>query len=147
MEWISGLFEYTGYAQLFALSFLASTVLPVGSEWMLAAMVLNGASPLYCVLIASVGNYLGACTTYLIGRWGAVFVTRKVWRIDEAQMQRAMMRYEKYGSWSLLLSWVPVVGDPLCLAAGIFRVNPMWFSLLVFTGKFLRYAALAYLVS
>ena len=141
------LFNDQGYSLLFLLSFLAATVLPVGSEWMLVMMIVKGYSPECCVLVASVGNYLGGCTTLLIGWWGSEYIIQKFLRINEKQVMRARKQYEKYGSWSLFFSWVPVIGDPLCLVAGIFRINFLWFSLLVFSGKFFRYALLAYLSS
>jgi membrane protein YqaA with SNARE-associated domain len=132
---------------LFLLSFLAATVLPIGSEWLLIVMILKGYSPEYTVLTASFGNYLGACSTLLIGIWGSQFCIRKILRIDDAQLIKAKKLYKKYGIWSLLLSWLPIVGDPLCLLAGIFKVNFIRFSILVYVGKFLRYATLAFLAS
>ncbi len=136
-------FSFPGYPALFLLSFLAATVLPLGSEWMLVLMIVKGFSPTYCVLIATAGNYFGACTTYLIGWWGSEYVPRRILRMNDRQVERAKGHYEKYGSWSLLFSWVPIIGDPLCLVAGIFRVHFVRFSVLVFSGKFARYALLA----
>lgn len=135
-----------GLPALFLLSFLASTILPIGSEWLLIAMIMQSFSPHHVVLTATLGNFLGACTTYLIGIWGSDFFIRTILRIDDKQLTGARAMYEKYGAWSLLLSWLPVVGDPLCLAAGIFRVGFGRFALLVFVGKFSRYATLAFLV-
>jgi membrane protein YqaA with SNARE-associated domain len=139
------LFTSPSYPLLFLLSFLAATILPIGSEWLLIVMVVKGFSPEYSVLTASFGNYLGACTTLLIGIWGSDFCIRKVLRIDDTQLTRAKRLYGKYGTWSLLFSWLPIVGDPLCLIAGIFRVNFFRFSILVYVGKFFRYAILALL--
>lgn len=130
---------------LFLLSFMAATVLPIGSEWLLIVMILQGFSLQDAVLTATVGNFLGACTTYLIGIWGSGFLVQTVLRIDETQLERAETLYGKYGSWSLLLSWLPLVGDPLCLIAGVFRISFFRFSVLVFIGKLSRYAILAYL--
>ncbi len=130
---------------LFLLSFLAATVIPLGSEWLLVVMLLNGFSPAESVLTATVGNYLGGCTTYLIGIWGSGFVIQKLLRTGDEELKRAKRLYEKFGSWSLLLSWLPIIGDPLCLMAGIFRIGFTRFSLLVFTGKFFRYTTLAVL--
>lgn len=143
MDVITALFDGSGYPLLFLLSFLASTVLPIGSEWLLVVMILNGFSPVGSVAVASVGNYLGACTTLLIGRWGSDFVIHKMLRMDDRQLNRAKGVYDKFGSWSLFFSWVPVVGDPLCLVAGIFRVAFLRFSVFVFTGKCCRYALVA----
>ncbi len=130
---------------LFTLSFLAATVVPIGSEWLLAVMILNGFSPTQTVITATFGNYLGGCTTYLIGICGSDFFIKKLLRIDDSDLRKARKIYRKYGSWSLLLSWLPVVGDPLCLLAGIFRIGFTRFSLLIFSGKFIRYTTLAIL--
>lgn len=146
MELLQTLAGSPGLPALFLLSFLASTILPIGSEWLLIAMIMQSFSPHHVVLTATLGNFLGACTTYLIGIWGSDFFIRTILRIDDKQLTRARAMYEKYGTWSLLLSWLPVVGDPLCLAAGIFRVGFGRFALLVFVGKFSRYATLAFLV-
>jgi membrane protein YqaA with SNARE-associated domain len=128
---------------LFILSFLAATVIPIGSEWLLIVMILSDFSPAQAVITATIGNYLGGCTTYLIGIYGSDFVINKLLRISNPEMARAKKIYTGYGSWSLLLSWLPIIGDPLCLIAGIFKVAFIRFSLLVFTGKFFRYTALA----
>ena len=134
-----------GYPALFGLSFLASTLLPVGSEWLLAAMLLDHRDPVAVTAVATVGNTLGACTTWAVGIAGGPFLIRRVLRVDAAAQERAGRLYGRYGVWSLLLSWLPVVGDPLCLAAGILRVGLGRFFLFVFTGKLIRYAAVAWL--
>lgn len=128
---------------LFFLSFLAATLLPIGSEWLLAVLILQGHSPIIVVIIAGCGNVLGASTTYLIGRYGSEMVTQRLLRIDAEQLQRATRLYHRYGVWSLLLSWVPIIGDPLCLLAGIFNVGFSRFSLPVIIGKFSRYSLVA----
>jgi len=130
---------------LFLLSFLAATVVPIGSEWLLVVMILGGFSPAHTVITATIGNYLGGCTTYIIGIYGSDFLIDKLLRIGNSELKRAKRLYLKYGSWSLLLSWLPVVGDPLCLLAGIFKIGFARFSFLVFFGKFLRYSTLAIL--
>lgn len=145
MELLSAITDSPGLPALFLLSFLAATILPIGSEWLLVILVLQGISPTNAVITASIGNFLGACTTYLIGMWGSDFFIHTILRISDRQLARAKTVYEKYGIWSLLLSWVPVVGDPLCLLAGLFRVDFGRFSLLVFIGKFSRYATLAFI--
>ncbi|MBU0909298.1 MAG: DedA family protein [Proteobacteria bacterium] len=132
-----------GLPALFLLSFLASTVIPLGSEWLVVTLILKSYQPEYVVAVATAGNYLGACTTYFVGLWGAGFLIKKVMRIDEASLARAQLFYRRYGSWSLLFSWLPVIGDPLCLAGGALRINFILFSLLVFAGKLARYAVIA----
>ena len=132
-----------GYPGLFILSFLAATVLPLGSEWLLALLLLEGFDPVVCVSIATVGNSLGALTTYAIGVWGGPWLIEKVLRIDPGRRQRSEQLYARYGSWSLLLSWVPVIGDPLCLVGGLMRVQLPRYIVLVTIGKYIRYQAVA----
>jgi membrane protein YqaA with SNARE-associated domain len=132
-----------GLPALFLLSFFAATVIPLGSEWLIAALILHGWEVAPVVGVATLGNYLGACTTYLMGLWGAGFFMKKTVAVDEAALARAQRLYRRYGSWSLLLSWLPVIGDPLCLVGGAMRVNFALFTLLVAAGKLARYAAVA----
>jgi membrane protein YqaA with SNARE-associated domain len=134
-----------GYPALFLLSFLASTLLPLGSEWLLAALLLKGFDPTLSVAVATLGNTLGALTTYGIGFWGGPVLIGRVLRIDEAARRRAERFYARYGVWSLLLSWVPVLGDPLCLVGGLLRVGFGRFFLLVAAGKLARYVGVALL--
>lgn len=134
-----------GYPSLFILSFLASTVIPLGSEWMLATMLISQNDPLMTVVVASLGNYLGACSTWLIGVYGGPFLIRRVLRIAPATEERAKALYGRYGAWSLLLSWLPAIGDPLCLVGGILKIGFFRFSMLVMAGKVARYGAVAWL--
>lgn len=140
-EW---LVEY-GFFALFLLSFFASTLVPLGSEWMVAAMVLAGNEAWGVVAVATAGNYLGALTTYVVGLYGGDFLKRRVLRMDESSTQKAERFYNRFGSLSLLFSFLPVVGDPLCLVAGVLRTGFIRFTLLVVTGKLVRYAAVAWL--
>ncbi len=130
---------------LFILSFLAATILPLGSEWLLVLLLAEGHSPEPLVALATLGNTLGACTTYAIGLFGGPWLIRKVLRIDAEQQRRAERYYSRYGSWSLLLSWLPLVGDPLCLAGGVLRVGFLRFFVLVLVGKLARYATVSWL--
>jgi membrane protein YqaA with SNARE-associated domain len=138
--------SHYGYISLFLLSFLASTIIPIGSEWLLVTMVIKGMNPILSVASATTGNTLGACTTYAIGIYGSEWVSRKLLRFDELSRKRAEMFYAKFGVWSLLFSWLPIVGDPLCLAGGLLRIHFGVFLLLVFVGKLIRYGLLAVLV-
>jgi membrane protein YqaA with SNARE-associated domain len=133
-----------GYPALFFLSFLASTLIPLGSEWLLVALIVQGFAPLPVVLVASAGNLMGACTSYGIGIRGSTFLTTKILRLDENNRARAEWFFAKYGHWSLLLSWLPVIGDPLCVVAGMMKVGFSRFAILVMSGKAARYAAVAW---
>lgn len=138
-------FTSPGYPALFLLSFLASTLVPLGSEWLLVALLLKGYDPVSTIAVATAGNTLGACTTYAIGLYGGPFLISRVLRISDEARQRAERLYARYGSWSLLFSWTPVVGDPLCLVGGILRVRFPKFFLLVSSGKLARYVLVGFI--
>lgn len=132
-----------GLLSLLLISFFAATLLPFGSEWFLIVLLLNGTSPILAVLTATIGNSLGAWTNYLIGNWGQDWVIRRVLRINQEQQRKAELWFKSYGSWSLLLAWLPVVGDPLCLVSGLLKTPLLRFFTLVVTGKGLRYVSVA----
>lgn len=134
-----------GYLSLFFMSMLASTLLPLGSEWLLVMMLAGGYDPLSAIAVATAGNYLGAVVTYLIGIWGGGWLIEKVLRVSQPQQERAREYYHRFGVYSLLFSWLPVVGDPLCLVGGMLRVNFWLFTLLVASGKLARYALTAWI--
>lgn len=136
-----------GYPALFLLSFLASTLVPLGSEWLLAVLLINGFEPSMVVAVATVGNSCGALTTYAIGLWGAPFLVQRVLRVSPEKQQRAEYYFNRYGIWALLFSWLPVIGDPLCLAGGVLRTGVWRFILLVSVGKFIRYLVVAKLIA
>jgi membrane protein YqaA with SNARE-associated domain len=133
-----------GYPALFLLSFLASTLIPLGSEWLLVTLIVQGFAPVSVVLVASAGNLLGACTSYGIGICGSDFLITRILRMGEQERARAERFFARYGSWGLLLSWLPAIGDPLCVVAGMMKVGFSRFTLLVLTGKTARYAAVAW---
>ena len=125
-------------ASLFASSFLSSTLLPGNSEVVLVAMLLSGVSqPWLLVLIATMGNSLGGLTNVILGRF---FPLREKSRWQE----KAVGWLKRYGAATLLLSWMPVIGDLLCLLAGWMRIS--WGPVLFFLclGKALRYVLLAW---
>jgi membrane protein YqaA with SNARE-associated domain len=140
-DWLTGY----GFFSLFLLSFLASTLVPLGSEWLLIAMLIARNDPIKVVAVATAGNYLGALTSYWIGLYGGDFLKVRVLRMDVEATRKAEGVYRRFGAYSLLLSWLPIVGDPLCLVGGMLRVRFIRFSLLVFSGKLARYAAVAWL--
>lgn len=128
-----------GYIYLFLWSFLAATIVPVGSEWLLAALVIKAYNPLFLLGIATAGNVLGALSTYAIGYYGGVRLTRKILRLKPETIEKAHGAFMKYGIWSLFFSWLPFIGDGLCLVGGTLKVPMAVFVPLVFTGKCLRY--------
>lgn len=137
--------EY-GYLGLFISAFLAATILPLSSELVLTALLMNGLSPEKLVIIATIGNVLGSLTNYGLGYWASKTVIQKWLRMSESEFVRAEKRLKKYGIVALLFAWVPIIGDPLTVMAGIIRIRLQWFLILVTTGKFLRYYILATLI-
>jgi membrane protein YqaA with SNARE-associated domain len=132
------------YAGLFAVSFLAATILPAQSEIGLAGLIAGNNHDLWLLIgVASVGNTLGAVVNWGLGRGVERLHGKKWFPASAAQLSRATTWYRKYGRWSLLLSWAPFVGDPLTLAAGVLR-EPFWsFLLLVGIAKTVRYLTVA----
>lgn len=130
------------YLLLFGSSFLAATILPFYSEVVLLAMLGGGAHPWALILVATVGNVLGACVNWYLGKWLLRFRHRRWFYFNDAQIERAQRWFQRYGVWTLLLAWLPLGGDALTLIAGIMRVRIGVFLLLVTVGKFARYLVL-----
>ncbi len=143
-ESLEGLLLSYGYPGLFIASFLASTILPFGSEGIVVLLISQRFNLLTVVLVASVGNFFGACTSYYIGLKGRGLVERYL-RIDAKDIEKAEKYFTKYGSFVLLFTWVPLVGDAITVAGGLLKLKFWLFSVLVFAGKFVRYMAVAYL--
>lgn len=136
--------DLSAYLGLFAIAFVAATILPAQSEAALVALLVAGTqSPVMLVAVASVGNVLGAVVNWALGRGVERFRDRKWFPVQPAQLERATGWYRRWGRWSLLLSWAPIGGDALTVAAGVLR-EPLWsFVLLVAIAKTLRYVVLA----
>lgn len=132
-------FESLGLLGLGLASFLAATILPLSSELVLSSLLLSGGTPSTLLLVATLTNVLGSVVNYLLGRWGADTLLHRWFRLSEQQTNKAEMHFNRYGKWSLLLAWVPIIGDPLTLFAGMLKVNFGLFLLLVTIGKFGRY--------
>ena len=135
--------ELAIYSGLFLISFGAATILPFQSEWVVVGLLLDGIHPWeVVVLVASLGNILGSMVNWLLGRSFAHFQNRRWFPVNQKNITRAEEWYHRYGRASLLLSWVPIIGDPLTIAAGVLR-EPLWsFALLVGIAKLGRYLAL-----
>jgi membrane protein YqaA with SNARE-associated domain len=135
------------YAGLFVTAFLAATVLPLQSEAALSALLLSGNfSPVLLLLVASTGNVAGSVVNWALGRALEQGRERKWFPVGGASLARAQAWYRRYGRWSLLLSWVPIIGDPITVAAGVMRERLLVFIVLVTIAKAGRYIVLAALV-
>ena len=133
-----------GYLGLFAAAFGAATLLPLQSEAVLVGLLLSGHYNLWLLLgIATLGNVLGSLVNWLLGRSVERFKERRWFPVSTRQLDKARGHYARWGHWTLLLSWVPIIGDPLTFVAGVMR-EPLWrFLLLVTLAKSLRYGVLA----
>ena len=135
------------YAGLFVLALLAATLLPMQSEAGLAALLLTDSYSVSGLLLAAItGNTLGSTINWWLGRSLSRFQQRRWFPVTPAQLQRAQHWYQRYGRWSLLLSWLPIIGDPLTLVAGVLREPLPSFLLLVLLAKSARYLLLALIV-
>ena len=120
-------------------AFLAATILPLSSELVLSALLLAGENPVTIIVIATFANVLGSIVNYLIGRWGADSILHRWFKLTQQQTNKAEQKFNRYGKWSLLFAWLPIIGDPLTFAAGILKVNFGIFILFVTIGKASRY--------
>jgi membrane protein YqaA with SNARE-associated domain len=134
-----------GYLGLFLAAFGAATLLPLQSEAVLVGLLLNGKHLVWLLLsIATAGNVLGSLVNWWLGRGVERFRDKRWFPVSPQALEKAQQHYQRYGHWSLLLSWVPIIGDPLTLVAGVLG-EPFWrFLLIVFLAKGARYLALAW---
>lgn len=134
------------YGGLFTAAFAAASIFPAQSEAILLGLVATNDYPLIALLaVASIGNILGSLLNWWLGLYVQRFKDRKWFPVSETALVRAQNHYARYGRWSLLLSWVPIIGDPITIAAGIMRERIIPFLILVSIAKTGRYIALVYL--
>ncbi|MDB9844688.1 DedA family protein [bacterium] len=135
------------YLSLFVISFLAATILPFSSELTLAGLIASSNYDNFLLLIvASFGNVLGSVVNWVLGFYSRNLTTKKWFPFKDKQIENSSKWFSKFGKWSLLFAWVPVIGDPLTLAAGLLRVKFIEFVILVTIGKFGRYFLIYYLI-
>lgn len=142
MDQITWITDY-GLWGLAVVAFLGATLVPVSSEVAVVAALKMGLPPWQVLLSASIGNALGASLNYVLGR---LFSGRIEERLQSSRAGRNALRWtHRYGKWSLLGSWLPIVGDPLCLAAGLFRVEFPFFVLVGIGTRIARYGVLIHI--
>ena len=135
------------YFQLLIISFLAATILPLSSELVLSTMLLTDSFDKYLLLVvASFGNIFGSSVNWYLGKKILIFKDKKWFPVNEKQIAKSEMYFKKHGIWSLLLAWVPIIGDPLTVIAGVLRVNFFTFLLLVSISKTSRYIFLIFII-
>ena len=141
------MWELTGHLGLFLSAFGAATLLPLQSETVLAGLLFADRYPAWTLLlVATCGNVLGSVANWWMGRSIEYFREKPWFPVKEHDLEKARRSYHRHGRWSLLLSWAPIIGDPLTVVAGLMR-EPLWsFLLMVTLAKAGRYLVLAMLV-
>ncbi|MDC1159548.1 DedA family protein [Candidatus Pelagibacter sp.] len=135
------------YLSLFAISFLAATILPFSSELTLAGLIAtSNYDNLLLLVTASFGNVLGSILNWTLGFYSRNFTTKKWFPFKDKQLESSSKWFNKFGKLSLLFVWIPIVGDPLTLVAGLLRVRFLDFIILVAIGKVSRYLVIFYLI-
>ena len=130
----------TIYLSLLLVSFLAATILPLSSEVTLISLLgISEYNSSILIGTASLGNILGSVFNWLLGFYLFKYINKKWFPFKKSQINTASVRFRKFGVWSLLFAWVPIIGDPLTFVAGILKVNFLLFLFLVSIGKISRY--------
>lgn len=135
------------YFYLLLSGLIAASLFPASSEMLLLALLQQDHIPWLLWLSATLGNTMGSCINWYLGREILRLQHKRWFPVSAAQLERAEARFKRYGVWTLLLAWLPVIGDPLTFIAGSLRMRFDLFLLLVAIGKGLRYAALILLAS
>ena len=135
------------YLAVFLSAFLAATLLPAQSEAVLSFYILSAPQTVFAlILVATVGNVLGSVVNWVLGIYATKFQNRKWFPATPSQIKRAEKFYHKYGRYSLLLSWVPFIGDPITVIAGVLREPILSFLILVTIAKSARYIVLSLII-
>ena len=136
------------YLSLFTISFLAATILPFSSELTLAGLIAtSNYDNLLLLIFASLGNTLGSVVNWILGFYSRNLSTKRWFPFKDKQIEKSSKWFNRFGRWSLLFAWVPIIGDPLTLVAGLLRVKFVEFLILVTIGKVSRYLIIFYLLS
>ena len=135
------------YLSLFVVSFMVATIVPFGSEiYFTTLLSIDEYNSLLLLITASTGNILGSVLNWICGYYATYFIQKKWFPINKNQINKATNFFLKYGKWSLLLAWVPFIGDPLTFVAGTLRYSFLPFLLLVSIGKIARYLVIYFSV-
>lgn len=132
--------DFAVYSSLFFSAFTAATILPGSSEALLAAYIAAGqASPALLITVATIANVAGSAVNWLVGRFLIHYRDRRWFPVSEHRYNQAARWYKRFGLWTLLFAWLPIVGDPITVIAGALRTRFLLFLILVTIGKFVRY--------
>ncbi|MFT7879130.1 MAG: YqaA family protein [Sulfurimonas sp.] len=134
------------YLTLFFIAFVSATLLPMGSEALLIYDISEGYAVWLLWFVASVGNSLGSLVNYWLGLKGEAYLENRGY-LSKEKMARARRSFGRYGGWTLLLSWMPIIGDPLTFIAGVLRYGFKRFVVIVAVAKATRYAVIVLMVT
>ena len=133
------IFVEWGYLGLFLSSFLAATVLPLGSEIVLSLLIYKGYDLSTSLVVASMGNWLGGLSSYYVGRLGNFMILKKYFKIEKNKILNFQNKIKKWGSSLAFFCWLPIIGDPLAISLGFFKVNYKIVAIWMLIGKVFRY--------
>ena len=131
------------YISLFTVAFMVATIVPFGSEaYFVTLLSMDKYNDLLLIIAASLGNVLGSVFNWVCGYYVNYFIKKSWFPLNNNMIDRGNKMFKKYGKWSLLLSWVPFIGDPITFVAGTLRYSLLPFIILVSIGKVGRYLLL-----
>lgn len=133
------------YLILFTTAFISATLFPLGSEALLIYDITQGYNIYLLLFFATFGNSLGSVVNYFLGLKGEEYLINKK-LLNEKYILKAKTYFDKYGSWSILFSWLPIIGDPITFVAGVLKFNFKKFLILVIIAKFSRYLFIVLIV-
>ena len=136
-------FSEWGYFGLFLASFIAATVLPLSSEIVFSVLIVNNYDLATCLVIATLGNWIGGMSSYALGWLAKWSFIEKYLRIKKERIQIFKINIENWGSFIAFFCWLPIIGDPLAVGLGVFKANIIKVSIWMLIGKMIRYLAWA----
>ncbi|WP_294139473.1 YqaA family protein [uncultured Sanguibacteroides sp.] len=128
-----------GYWGLFIGSFLASTIIPMSADVLLVGVLSLGGNTWICLVIATIGNWLGGLTSYWLGWLGRWDWLERWFKVKREQLEKQKKRIDRYGVWLALFTWLPIVGDLFAIALGFYRIRPKMSALYMLVGRFVRF--------
>ena len=139
------LFEL-GYLGMFLSAFLAATILPFSSDVIYGIMLLSNYDPVLTTTMASLGNWLGGMSSYYLGFIGYWAWIEKYWRVKKQKVEEWRAKLARFGSWPALITWLPIIGDPIAIALGFLKLNVYKVAILMLIGKTLRYVTIGLII-
>ena len=133
------------YLILFITAFISATLFPLGSEALLIYDITQGYNIFLLLLFVTLGNSLGSVVNYFLGLKGEEYLINKK-LLNEKYILKAKSYFDKYGAWSILFSWLPIIGDPITFVAGVLKYDFKKFLILVIIAKFSRYLFLVLVI-